>query len=237
MRRGDGGAAWAGARQRAFDIVLAVLAFVALLPLWLVLGVAVAAAIRLGDGGPVLYRQARLGRGGRIFSMLKFRSMAGDEGRRGDARSTAVGRVLRRFHIDELPQVVNVLRGEMSLVGPRPERPGIAAHIEDGLPGFARRLAVRPGIAGLAQARGRHGMRPRDKLRYDLVYIGAMGLRLDLELLAVCVWCALRGPRRAGRLQARSRQFRRARAPFEDGIAGTVRSMRPRARSGSESGR
>ena len=187
--------------KRPFDLVALALAFVALGPLWLVLG-ATAAAIRLQDGGSVLYRQARLGRGGRIFAMLKFRTMAEDAerctgpvwARPGDARSTAVGRVLRRFHLDELPQVVNVLRGEMSLVGPRPERPELATRIERGCPGFARRLAVRPGIAGLAQARGRGRVSPRNKLRYDLVYIGAMGPWLDIRLCAACVWRALRGP-------------------------------------------
>ena len=187
--------------KRPFDLVALALALVALGPLWLVLGMAIAAAIRLQDGGSVLYRQARLGRGGRIFAMLKFRTMAEDAERGtgplwaqpGDARSTAVGRVLRRFHLDELPQVVHVLRGEMSLVGPRPERPELATRIERGCPGFARRLAVRPGIAGLAQARGRGS--PRNKLRYDLVYIGAMGPWLDIRLCAACVWRALRGTR------------------------------------------
>ena len=121
--------------------------------------------------------------------MLKFRTMAEDAERctgpvwaqPGDVRSTAVGRVLRRFHLDELPQVVNVLRGEMSLVGPRPERPELATRIEHGCPEFARRLAVRPGITGLAQARARGGISPRNKLRYDLVYIGAMGPWLDIR--------------------------------------------------------
>ena len=190
--------------QRPFDLAVLALAFVALGPLWLVVGISIAAAVRLEDGGSVLYRQARLGRGGRVFPMLKFRTMAEDAERHtgpvwaqpGDVRSTAVGRVLRRFHLDELPQVVNVLRGEMSLVGPRPERPELAAGIERGCPGFAQRLAVRPGIAGLAQARGRYRVTPRNKLRYDLVYIGAMGPWLDIRLCAACVWRALLGLRR-----------------------------------------
>ena len=191
--------------KRPFDLATTAFVLLALLPLWLVLAAAIAAAIRLQDGGSVLYRQARLGRGGRVFSMLKFRTMA-EDGERGtgpvwarpdDPRTTAVGRLLRRFHLDELPQVVNVLRGEMSLVGPRPERPELAARIERARPGFARRLAVHPGIAGLAQARGSTGH--RSKLRYDLVYIGAMGPWLDIRLCAVCVWRALLGPRRPGR--------------------------------------
>ena len=188
--------------KRAFDLTAIALAFGPALPLWLVLGGAIALAIRLEDGGPVLYRQARLGRGGRVFSMLKFRSMAvGAERRTGpvwarcaDARCTAVGRVLRRFHLDELPQLVNVLRGEMSLVGPRPERPELAARIERRCPAFARRLSVRPGIAGLAQARRPYDVAARHKLRYDLLYIGAMGPWLDLRLLGACAWRAFRGP-------------------------------------------
>ena len=190
--------------KRAFDLAVVALAAVVLLPVWVALVVAIAAAIRLGGGGSVLYRQPRLGCGGRVFEIVKFRSMAqGAEERTGpvwaarrDARTTAVGRVLRRVHLDELPQVVNVLRGEMSLVGPRPERPELARRIERKVPGFSRRLAVRPGIAGLAQARGGNAIGARRKLRYDLVYIGAMGPWLDLKLLVLCAWRALRGPRR-----------------------------------------
>ena len=194
--------------KRPFDLVVVALVFVALCPLWLALWIAIAAAIRIQDGGSVLYRQPRLGRGGKVFRILKFRTMVEDAeqgtgpgwARRHDARSTAVGRVLRRYHLDELPQVVNVLRGEMSLVGPRPERPELAARIERRHPGFARRLTVRPGLAGLAQARGQGGIAPRNKLRYDLVYIGAMGPWLDIRLCAACVRRALCGtpPARSG---------------------------------------
>ena len=134
--------------------------------------------------------------------MLKFRSMVKDAerttgpvwARPRDQRSTRVGRVLRRFHFDEFPQLLNVLRGEMSLVGPRPERPPTAARIERKVPEFARRLAVRPGFAGLAQARGRYPTKPRNKLRYDLLYIGVMGPWLDIKLFAACLWRVLRGP-------------------------------------------
>ena len=191
--------------KRPFDLATTTVVLLALFPLWLMLAVAIAAAIRLQDGGSVFYRQPRLGRGGRVFGMLKFRTMAEDAERSTgpvwarpyDARTTAVGRLLRRFHLDELPQVLNVLRGEMSLVGPRPERPELAARIERACPGFARRLAVHPGLAGLAQARG--GFGHRNKLRYDLLYIGAMGPWLDVRLCAACVWRALLGPRQPGR--------------------------------------
>ncbi len=193
------------AYKRLFDLVLLGLALVVLAPVWIVLGVAVVLAVRIEDGGPALYRQVRLGRGGAEFEILKFRTMAvGAEAATGpvwaardDARTTRVGRVLRRFHLDELPQAVNVLRGEMSLVGPRPERPELAALVERAVPGFAARLRVRPGVAGLAQARGAGWRDPARKLRYDNLYIAAMGPCLDLALCARCLAAALR-PRREG---------------------------------------
>lgn len=187
--------------KRPFDLAVLGLVCFAFWPAWLVLVTAVAAAVRWHDGGPALYRQRRLGRDGQVFDMLKFRTMPVNAERRTgpvwasgrDRRATPVGRVLRRLHLDELPQVVNVARGEMSLVGPRPERPGMAARIEREHPGFATRLSVPPGIAGLAQARCRFPAAPRDKLRYDRVYIAAMGPWLDLKLLAACVWRTLLG--------------------------------------------
>ena len=186
--------------KRPFDRALVALALVLAGPLWLALGVAIALAIRIEGGGPVLYRQPRLGRDGRVFRMLKFRTMVENaEERTGptwagwrDARSTAIGRVLRRYHLDERPQLVNVLRGEMSLVGPRPERPALAARIGRTVPGFESRLRVRPGIAGLAQWRGGHPVRARHKLRYDNLYIARMGPWLDLRLFAACVCTTLR---------------------------------------------
>ena len=224
--------------RRPFDLALVALALAVLLPLWLLLAIAIALAIRFEDGGPVVYHQARLGLGGRVFQMLKFRSMmVGAEAESGpvwaapgDARSTAVGRVLRRFHLDELPQVVNVVRGEMSLVGPRPERPELAARIETRLPDFRKRLQVRPGIAGLAQSRGGHGMPARHKLRYDLVYVGAMGPWLDLKLLARCLWVALVGPGRSGGARSGWRHRR------PGGVAGRMEGggSRPAARQVGE---
>ena len=207
--------------KRPFDLAVLALLGVALWPVWLVLLTAILCAIRLLDGGPVLYPQRRLGLGGREFDMLKFRTMpVGVERPTGpvwaaqcDRRATPVGRLLRRLHLDELPQVVNVVRGEMSLVGPRPERPVIAARVEREHPGFAARMSVLPGIAGLAQARGRFPTAPRDKLRYDRVYIAAMGPWLDLKLLAACVWRVLRGSAlRAPLRKSASREARRPRA-------------------------
>ena len=196
--------------KRPFDLCTVALAALLLLPLWLLLAAAIPLAIRLESRGPVLYRQARLGRGGRVFVMLKFRTMADGAERltgpvwaaRGDPRATRVGRVLRRWHLDELPQVANVVRGEMSLVGPRPERPELAARIERQVPGFAGRLRVRPGIAGLAQARGAGHRNPGRKLRYDLHYIETMGPWRDVVLLAQCALRGLGGGRRRARRSA-----------------------------------
>ena len=103
-----------------------------------------------------------------------------------------MGRALRRFHLDELPQIVNILAGDMSLVGPRPERPEMTDRLRDRIPGFSRRLLVRPGIAGLAQLRASYHVHPRDKLRYDELYIATMGPLVDLKLLVLCVWRAIR---------------------------------------------
>ena len=204
--RRDAAAAARGGWKRPFDLAVLALAFVPLAPLWALLGLAVALAVRLEDGGPALFRQARLGRGGAVFEMLKFRTMTvGAEAETGpvwtapgDARVTRVGRVLRRFHLDELPQAVNILKGEMSLVGPRPERPELAARIEREVPGFAARLRVRPGLAGLAQAEGAGWRDPARKLHYDNRYIAAMSPWLDLKLCARCLARTLR-PRRRDR--------------------------------------
>ena len=206
--RGPGPAA-APARdgwKRPFDLALLTLALVLLAPVWALLVPAIALAIRLEDGGPALFRQARLGRGGAVFEMLKFRTMGigAEDGTGpvwtapGDPRITRTGRVMRRFHLDELPQAVNILKGEMSIVGPRPERPELAARIEREVPGFAARLRVRPGVAGLAQANGAGWQYPALKLRYDNRYIAAMSPWLDLALCARCLARTLR-PRRGRR--------------------------------------
>ena len=200
--------------KRAFDLAGLCVAGVLLAPLWVVLAVVVPLAVRAQDGGPVLYRQRRLGRDGAVFEMLKFRTMAVGAERSsgpvwavpGDGRATPVGRWLRRLRLDELPQAWNVLRGEMSLVGPRPERPALAARCEREAPGFARRLALRPGIAGLAQARGGSTVGLRHKLRYDLLYLRALGPWLDLKLCAASVL-------RAGREALRPPRPPRPRSP------------------------
>ena len=213
-RAATGGAPLARGRyKRAFDLGAVAAAALALLPLWPVLWLAVALAIRLDSPGPVLYRQRRLGLGGREFNVIKFRTMVDGAERctgpvraaAGDARTTRVGRVLRRWHVDELPQVVNVLRGEMSLVGPRPERRALAERIEREVPGFSQRLRVRPGIMGLAQALGPYHLHPRRKLRCDNFYIARMSPWLDAKLCLLCVRRVLRSVRGGGPARRRAR--------------------------------
>ena len=154
----------------------------------------IALLIRLTSGGPILYRQQRVGRGGRYFSMLKFRTMRVDAeaetgpvwARPGDPRRTRIGVLLRRFSLDELPQLINVLRGDMSLVGPRPERPCFVKEFSQQYPDYARRHHVLPGITGWAQVNGWRGNTPVDvRLQYDLYYIENWSLIFKLRILLV----------------------------------------------------
>lgn len=184
--------------KRAFDIVLAGTLLVIAAPF---LGL-VALAIKLEDGGPVFYLQTRMGRNGEPFEILKLRSMRVDAERHGprwaaigDARITRIGRFLRRTRIDELPQLINIIKGEMSFVGPRPERPVFVEQITEALPYFPERHRVRPGLAGWAQLNYPYGADLADaraKLEYDLYYVKNWSLFLDLLILAqtlrVIVW-------------------------------------------------
>lgn len=177
------------AAKRTMDVVLSFLAIVVTLPLT---GL-VALAIWIETGRPILYRQTRAGLQGRLFQMLKFRSMvhAAEQGKarwaqKGDHRITRVGRWIRRYRLDELPQFFNVLRGEMSIVGPRPERPEFCAMLEKEIPLFALRHSVRPGITGWAQIKYQYGAsveESKTKLEYDLFYIKHLSALLDLAIL------------------------------------------------------
>ena len=189
--------------KRPLDLMVIGTTFALLLPLWTLLGTLIPFAIWLEDRGRIFYVQHRLGRAGQPFRIIKFRTMVENaeletgpvRAHPQDKRTTRVGRVLRRFHLDELPQVVNILKGEMSLVGPRPERPELAAQLECEIPGFSQRLRVRPGLIGLAQALGSYHLHPRRKLRYDNLYIRTMNPWLDLKLCALCLWNAVSAPR------------------------------------------
>ena len=172
--------------KRIMDIVTALIGIVLTAPLMLI----IALFIKLYDGGAVLYSQERLTLGGKSFMMLKFRSMSIDAEEKGaqlakkhDDRITPVGRVLRRLHLDELPQLFNVLLGDMSIVGPRPERPEIFERYSKEIPDFEIRLKVKAGITGYAQVYGKYNTKPIDKLKLDLTYIQEYSYWLDIKLM------------------------------------------------------
>jgi exopolysaccharide biosynthesis polyprenyl glycosylphosphotransferase len=191
---------WEEAMKRVVDVLAASVILLAGSPLWIL----VAVAIKLDSPGPVFYRQDRLGRNGIAFAMLKFRSMHAEAERqsgpkwaeKNDPRVTRVGKIIRRVHIDEVPQLINVLLGHMSLVGPRPERAYFVEKLEKDLPLYRRRLKVRPGITGWAQIKYRYDQSlddVRTKLKYDLFYIENMSWRLDLKILFNTLVVLLRG--------------------------------------------
>jgi lipopolysaccharide/colanic/teichoic acid biosynthesis glycosyltransferase len=189
--------------KRAFDAALASVGLVLSGPLWLLL----ASAIKLEDGGPVFFTQDRVGKDGRIFRALKFRSMRPDaeaatgplQARDGDARITRVGRLMRATAMDELPQLWNICRGDMSFVGPRALRPGEIENEGGGpvaleaVPGYARRIAVRPGLTGVAQVYAARDISRRHKFRYDALYIRRRSLYLDVRLILLSFWISFRG--------------------------------------------
>ncbi len=175
--------------KRIFDLLLALIGLVLGAPLMLFTAV----AVWLESGGPVLYRQERMGLNGRVFPLYKFRSMRQDAEQGTpiwasavDDRVTMVGRFIRKTRLDELPQLWNVLRGDMSFVGPRPERPFFVAQLAEQIPFYEQRHAVRPGITGWAQVKYRYGASIEDsleKLRYDLYYVKHLSLTFDLTIL------------------------------------------------------
>jgi Undecaprenyl-phosphate glucose phosphotransferase len=188
---------WNQVLKRAFDVGLGAAALLALAPLML----AIAGAIKLSSRGPVLYRQERMGLDGRRFRMLKFRSMVPDaEAATGprwavpdDPRRTGLGAFLRRLSLDELPQLVNVLRGEMSLVGPRPERPSFVEDFRRRVPRYMLRHTVKAGITGWAQINGWRGNTSIEKrIEYDLYYIERWSLGFDVSILLKTLWLGFR---------------------------------------------
>ena len=181
---------WEESLKRSLDVLVSLIILTAGFPFWLL----IAAIIKLDSPGPVLYGQERLGRNGKPFKIFKFRSMYLDAEKKSgpvwatkrDPRVTMVGRIIRRLHIDEVPQFINVLRGDMSLVGPRPERSFFVEKLSAELPLYKRRLKVRPGITGWAQVKHKYDESIEDvkvKLKYDLFYIENMSWRMDLKIL------------------------------------------------------
>lgn len=194
--------------KRPFDLSILIAAHVTLLPVWILLWTLIPLLVWLGDRGPIFFRQQRAGKDGKNFTILKFRTMVPDSDSKGpawttegDLRVTAVGKILRRTALDELPGVVSIWRGEMSLVGPRALDVEEHRVLEQEIPGFAERLRVLPGLTGLAQIHDRMDI-AQDKFRYDLEYIDRMGIWLDLKLLFLSVHNTLlaRWDRRIGKL-------------------------------------
>lgn len=173
--------------KRTLDILLSLIGLVVLSPVFIITSI----AIKMYDGDKVFYKQVRLTKDGKEFQIYKFRSMcpeAEQDGiarlaQEGDSRITPVGRIIRAVRIDELPQLLNVLKGEMSLVGPRPERPEIAEQYLKEMPEFSLRLQVKAGITGYAQIYGKYNTSPYDKLQMDLIYIARPSIVYDLQLL------------------------------------------------------
>jgi lipopolysaccharide/colanic/teichoic acid biosynthesis glycosyltransferase len=190
--------------KRAFDMVVSGAGLLVLSPV----AALIAIAIKLEDGGPVLFVQERVGRDCRVFPAFKFRSMIVDAERHtgavqaavNDPRVTHVGRVLRATAFDELPQLWNIFRGDMSIVGPRPLRPGEADTTADGtllplsaIPGYEARHRVRPGLTGIAQVHAPRDLPRTGKFRYDLLYLRRATFCLDVKLIVQSFWITARG--------------------------------------------
>ena len=199
--------------KRVFDIALSGFGLLVSSPLWLALAV----LIRLEDGGPVFYTQDRVGRGGRRFLAMKFRSMRPDaeavsgpvQAAEADPRVTRIGRWMRKTAMDELPQLWNIFRGDMSFVGPRALRPGEIEADTDGrlvaledVPGFGHRIRVRPGLTGLAQIYARRDIPRRHKFRYDRIYVERGSWWLDARLILLSFWISF-----LGTWEARGRKY------------------------------
>ena len=173
--------------KRLMDLIFSIVSLVIALPFFIVIG----GLIKLTDPGPVFYKQERLTVNGKIFQIYKFRTMIQDAEKetgpqlasKEDDRILPVGRFLRRFRLDELPQIFNILKGDMSLVGPRPERPELAKEIEKEIPEFPYRLKVKAGLTGYAQIYGKYNTTSYDKLKLDLTYIRNYSMWLDLKLI------------------------------------------------------
>ena len=199
--------------KRLFDAALSGSGLLVSSPLWLALAI----AIKLEDGGPVFYTQDRVGRGGRRFLAMKFRSMRPDaealsgpvQATEDDPRVTRIGRWMRKTAMDELPQLWNIFRGDMSFVGPRALRPGEIEAETDGrlvaledVPGFEHRVRVRPGLTGLAQIYARRDIPRRHKFRYDRIYVDRGSWWLDTRLILLSFWISF-----LGTWEARGRKY------------------------------
>jgi exopolysaccharide biosynthesis polyprenyl glycosylphosphotransferase len=191
---------WEKKLKRVMDLLLSFLLIVITLPATIITAI----AIKLESKGPVFYKQERSGLNGKVFKIYKFRSMVQDAEKgtgpvwstKGDSRITRVGKFIRKVRLDEIPQVINIFRGDMSFVGPRPERPVFVEKLSQEIPLYKRRLKVRPGITGWAQVKHKYDETVEDvkvKLRYDLFYIENMSLRMDFKILFKTIFVVLFG--------------------------------------------
>ena len=178
--------------KRVIDIVVSLIAAIILSPVFLITAI----AIKATDHGPVFYKQVRLTKDGKEFKILKFRSMRVDAEKDGvarlstgenDSRITPVGKIIRACRVDELPQLFNILIGDLSIVGPRPERPEIASQYCEEMPEFALRLQAKAGLTGYAQVYGKYNTTPYDKLTMDLMYIAHPSIVEDLKIMLATV--------------------------------------------------
>ena len=173
--------------KRPFDFTLSLIGIIISFPLWILIGL----LIWLEDRGPIFYSQYRVGKDGKIFKAIKFRSMIKDAekqtgaiwAKEDDPRITKIGRILRATAMDELPQLLSILKGDMSFVGPRPERPELVTQFNGGIPNYNFRHVVKPGLTGIAQIYGKYDTPPQHKLKYDLLYIKKQNFWLDLKLI------------------------------------------------------
>ena len=181
--------------KRIFDFIFALLALIALMPLWIVIAV----WILVTSPGGIFFRQKRTGYNGNVFELLKFRSMYindeadEEQSTEHDRRITAVGRMLRRTSLDELPQLINVLKGDMSIIGPRPHMLKHTEYYSKLIPDYMRRHEMRPGLTGLAQVKGFRGPTPRvedmaKRVEADLEYIDKFSLWLDMKIFFLTIW-------------------------------------------------
>ncbi|MCF7908146.1 MAG: sugar transferase [Candidatus Omnitrophica bacterium] len=173
--------------KRSFDIIFSLTGLILAFPL----GVVIALLIKVEDGGPIFYSQARIGKDNKVFKILKFRSMVPNAEKDigptlslgNDARSTKIGKRLRKSALDELPQLINILKGDMSFVGPRTERPEFVKKFCLEFPDFTKRNAIRPGLTGVAQVFGSHYLNFREKFKYDIWYVKNRTFFLDFYLI------------------------------------------------------
>ena len=182
--------------QRVLDILLSLIGLVIGIPLMLIFGV----LIKIEDNGPAIYKQERVGKSGKSFYLYKLRSMRTDAEKFGaqwaekdDPRITKVGNFIRKTRIDEIPQLFNILRGDMGIIGPRPERPQFTVQFNEDIPGFINRLSVKPGLTGWAQIRGGYEATPAEKLEDDLYYIKNRSFMLDMKIILKTVGVVLTG--------------------------------------------